>query len=312
MRQSDTLGIDISKHKLDAFRLSDNTHQVFANSPQGFRALLKWVGKNQPARVVFEATGAYHKAMEQTLSGRLPLVKVNPLQAKRFAQSTGARAKTDKADAKMLAQMGAALELVPDTPKDKDHSEIKELQTARNGLIKARTAAKNQLAQQRLALTKTLTRARLRQLEGQIAKLDAEIKSKLETCPKRKRKAEIIQSIPGIGRVLTHAILIEMPEIGQLTNKAAAALTGVAPYARQSGQWKGKAFIQGGRKQLRDALYMPALVATCFNPDLRAKYEALKKKGKPSKVAITAIMRKLIVLANTLVRENRIWINNHA
>lgn len=309
--KNDTIGIDISKDKLDVFRLTDGTHRIFPNTASGFQQMRRWIGRSSE-RVVFEATGAYHGAMERALSGHLPLVKVNPLQAKRFAEAQGTRAKTDRADAKMLAQMGAALGLVPDTPLPKDHHEIRELQTARNGLIKANTAAKNQLNQQKAAILRTMTRARIRQIERQIAKLDVEIRSRLQACEKRKRTLEIIQSIPGIGTVLAHTILIEMPEIGKLTRKTTAALAGLAPYTRQSGQWKGRAFIQGGRKYLRDALYMPALVAIRYNPDLKAKYEALKDAGKPSKVAIVAIMRKLICLVNTLVKEDRIWNENHA
>ena len=309
---NDTIGIDISKDKLDVFRLSSGAHLVFDNSNHGFQTLLDWIGNDLPDRVIFEATGAYHGALEHTLATALPLVKVNPLQAKRFAESQGARAKTDKADAKMLAQMGAALKLVPDTPQPKDHQVIKELQTARNGLVKANTQAKNQLKQQSNPLIKTMTRARIRQIEGQISKLDKEISKRLKACPERKRIARIIESIPGIGSVVANTILIEMPEIGTLTNKAVAALTGLAPYTRQSGQWRGKAFIQGGRKPLRDALYMPALVAIRFNPDMKEKYQSMKQNGKPSKVALTAIMRKLIILANTLVREDRMWTNNQS
>lgn len=308
---NDSIGIDISKDKLDAYRTRDDTHGIFANTKRGFQALLKWAGEERPACVVFEATGAYHGLMEQSLAEHLPLVKVNPLQAKRFAQSQGARAKTDKADAKMLAQMGAALTLVPDQPRDKDYHEIRELQTARTGLIKAGTQAKNQLKQQRSNLLRTMTRARVRQIKTQIDKLDTEIRARIQACPERKRKIQIIESIPGIGPVLANTIVIEMPEIGTLTNKAAAALTGLAPYARQSGKWKGHAFIQGGRKPLRDALYMPALVAIRYNPDMKAKYKAMKIAGKPSKVAITAIMRKLIILVNSLIKDNRIWTENY-
>ena len=212
-----TMGIDISKDKLDAFRLNDGAHQVFANNKQGLAALRTWIGAGPLDRVVYEATGAYHGLMERTFSGHLPLIKVNPLQAKRFAQSTGARAKTDRADAAMLAQMGAALQLEPDAPLPEDHHEISELQTARTGLIKAATQAKNQLAQQTIPMLRKMTCARIRQIKGQIAKLDTEIDAQIATCPKRARKVQILQSIPGVGAVLARTVLIEMPEIGTLT-----------------------------------------------------------------------------------------------
>ena len=306
----DSIGIDISKAHLDAYRHSDSAYQQFANTKQGFVALQRWIGTVSPARVVYEATGAYHKAFEATFRDKLPLVKVNPLQARRFAQSMGVRAKTDKVDAAMLARMGSALQLVPDQPSSKDHSVLKELQVTRNGLIKDQTRLKNRLHTQTLALTRRQTKARLDQIGRQLKQLDQEINNQLKTCPQRAKAYRILQSIPGIGANTAVAILIEMPEIGTLSNKVAASLAGLAPITRQSGQWKGKAFIQGGRKFLRDALYMPALVAKRHNPDMAEKYNAMKQTGKPAKVIITAIMRKLIILANTLVKEQRMWAKN--
>ena len=123
---------------------------------------------------------------------------------------------------------------------------------------------------------------------------------------------KILRSIPGIGEICAATILIEMPEIGDMDRKQVASLTGVAPMTRQSGQWRGKSFIQGGRKVVRNALYMPALVAMRFNPDLKAKYQAMINAGKPPKVALTALMRKLIELANALIKANRLWVNKYA
>ena len=307
---NDSIGIDISKDHLDVHRLGDGNSAQFANTKQGFAALRKWIGTSLPARVVFEATGPYHTALERALQGHLPLVKVNPLQARRFVQSTGTRAKTDAVDAAMLARMGAALELEPDQAAAKDAHILKELQMARTALIKERTRLKNRLQTQNLPLTRRQTKARLDQVERHLSQLDAVIKDQIRTCPDRARHYDIINSIPGIGATTAASILIEMPEVGTLTNKAAACLAGLAPITRQSGRWKGTAFIQGGRKFLRDALYMPALVACRHNTELAAKYQAMRKAGKPAKVAITAIMRKLIILANTLIRDNRIWTQN--
>ena len=303
----DSIGIDISKDHLDVYRLGTGAFARHTNDPAGFRALKRWIGDRQPHLLVYEATGPYHGRFEQAFAGKLPLVKVNPLQARRFAQASGRRAKTDRVDARMLARMGSALDLVADTPADEGQHELKELQVARTALVKDRTRLKNRLKTQTLAMTRRHTRARLAQIERQLDALQGEIASRLKASPKRARAYAILQSIPGIGGVVAAAILIECPEIGTLGKKQVAALAGLAPMTRQSGEWKGKAFIQGGRKYLRHALYMPALVAIRFNPDLKQKYQAMIKTGKPPKVAITAIMRKLIELANALIKDDRMW-----
>lgn len=301
---NDSIGIDISKDRLDAFCLSMGEHRSFSNTPAGFRQLLQWLDRPLE-RVVYEATGAYHGAFERACSGHLPLVKVNPLQARRFAQARGSRAKTDRVDARMLAVMGEAFALAPDQPTDKNQHELKELQVERTALVKDRTRCLNRLKTQTLSLTKRQSKARLALIERQLAAIDAAIQARLGE--HKARPLDILTSIPGIGPVTAATLLIECPELGALDRKQVASLAGLAPMTRQSGRWHGKAFIQGGRKFLRDALYMPALVATRFNPDLKAKYQAMRETGKPAKVALTAIMRKLIELANALIRDNRKW-----
>ena len=160
----------------------------------------------------------------------------------------------------------------------------------------------NRLKTQTLALTRRQTKARLAQIKRQLAVLQSEMANLVSACPQRERAYAILRSIPGIGEVAAAAVLIECPEIGTLGKKQVASLASLAPMTRQSGTWKGKAFIQGGRKLLRDALYMPALVASRFNPCPRNKYQAMINAGKPAKVALTTIMRKLIELANTPFR----------
>ena len=257
--------------------------------------------------IVYEATGAYHGTLERAFAGVLPLVKVNPLQARRFAHARGTRAKTDAVDARILAVMGAALDLEPDKLSDKNQPTLKELQIARMALIKDRTRLMNRLKTQTLPLTKRQTKSRLTQITRQLEELDAELLTQVRACPQRERAFDILCSIPGLGAVTAVAIIIECPEIGTLGRKLIASLAGLAPMTRQSGKWRGAAFIQGGRKFLRDALYMPALVAARHNPDLRQKYQTMIKAGKPAKVALTALMRKLIELANKLVRQDREW-----
>ena len=307
MREA-TIGIDVSKDHLDAHRLPDGATRQFANTRSGLTQLIRWIGSSGVARVVFEPTGRYHLELERRLGDAgLPLAKVNPRQAKRFAQALGVRAKTDRADAAMLARMGAALALEPQPVRPEILQDLSDLMAARHALIKDRTAAKNRAKGLRLPLLARLNRLRLARIEAELAAIDKAILEIIEANPDLRSRHEILVSIAGISEVTAAAILTMMPELGQLDRKQVASLAGLAPVTRQSGRWTGKAFIQGGRAALRQALYMPAVVACRFNPDLKAKYHQLIAAGKPPKLAITAIMRKLTVLANALVRDNRHW-----
>ena len=203
--------------------------------------------------------------------------------------------------------MGSALDLAPDVPAGKYQHDLKELQIAGMALIKDRTRLLNRSKTQSLALLKRQSKARLEQIKRQLSELESALLDLTRQCPKRARAFDILCSIPGLGRVTAVAILVECPEIGTLTRKQIASLAGLAPMTRQSGQWRGTAFIQGGRKFLRDALYMPALVAARYNPDLRQRYQTMIQAGKPAKVALTALMRKMIELANALVQQDRTW-----
>jgi len=307
-----TIGIDISKATLDAHRLSDGVAAQFSNNKAGFRALKTWLKEHDIARIVYEPTGPYHRNFEVALAANFPLVKVNPLQARRFAQSHGTRAKTDSVDARMLAMMGAAFSLAPQPQTPANQRDLKELHITRLALIKDRIRIRNRQRSLTIALLKRQAKARFKQLESQIAQVDEAIAELLQSSPETARATEIICSIPGLSKVSAAALLIEMPELGTLSQKQVASLAGLAPMTRQSGQWHGKSFIQGGRKVLRRALYMPVLVAMRHNPDLKAKYTALIAAGKPAKVALVALMRKLIILVNTLIREDRKWERNKA
>ena len=302
-----TIGVDISKESLEAHRMDDGASRRFANDKAGHAALIAWIG-GDGARVVFEPTGPYHRAFERALAkAGLPLVKVNPRQARRFAEATGKLAKTDRLDAALLARMGALLGLEARPVRGDILAGLKELHIAREALVKDRTAAKNRAKALTLALLKRQNAERLKQIERQIAAIEADIMACLDADPDLVRRFTILTSIPGVARLTAFALLIEMPELGTLEAGQAASLAGLAPVARQSGRWNGHARIRGGRASLRHALYMPALVATRFNPDMATKYAHLIGAGKPAKVALTAIMRKLIVLANALLKAKRQW-----
>lgn len=302
-----TIGVDISKEALDACRFPDGESRHFDNNAKGHKALMRWIG-SEATRVVYEPTGPYHRGFECRLSeAGLPLVKVNPRQARRFAEATGKLAKTDRCDAAMLARMGAALALTARPLRSARLNELKDLHMARAALIKDRTAARNRAKTLTLALLRRQNGERLKQIQRHLGDLDQTILALVKTDPDLAQRLDILTSIPGVSHTTAFALIIDMPELGTLEPPEAASLAGLAPVARQSGTWTGRAFIRGGRANVRQALYMPALVAMRFNPDLKAKYQALKAAGKPPKVAITALMRKLIILANALLKAQRKW-----
>ena len=302
-----TIGIDISKDHLDVHRLPGDERRRFDNSKAGHKALIRWIG-DTPARIVYEPTGHYHRALERALAAAgMPIAKVNPRQARRFAEATGNLAKTDALDAAMLTRMGAVLSLEARPVPSAIINDLRDLRTARNALIKDQVAAQTRAKAITLPLLKRQNAARLKQIEAQREAVDAEINTLIQGDPDLAQRFAILCSIPGIAEVSAAMLLIEMPELGSLDEKQVAALAGLAPIARQSGNWKGKSFIRGGRQQVRQGLYMPALVAIRFNADLKAKYEQLIKAGKAPKQAITAVMRKLIILANALLKKGRKW-----
>jgi transposase len=200
--------------------------------------------------------------------------------------------------------VAATLQLPIRPARTAQQTHMAELINARDGLVRDRTALKNREKNLTIALLKRQSRQRLQQIDRHIAALDAEIATLIAADATLARRHQILTSIAGVGRLTANQLIATMPELGSLENKQAAALAGLAPVARQSGQWKGKSFIRGGRANVRQALYMQALVAARYNPDLKAKYQQLLAAGKPTKIAITAVMRKLIVTANALIKAN--------
>lgn len=303
----DTIGIDISKDTFDIHRLSDRRHERFGSDKAGLAALRRWIGKT-PVRIVYEATGRYHRDLEAVLSAAgHDLVKVNPTRARRFAQAISQGAKTDRVDAAMLARMGAVLELDAKPVRSESMHEIRELHIARLALNKDRTACRNRLAGARNKVVLAQLRARLRQVDNQLEQIDAELARLIAEDPALARRQDILRSIPGVGAVTAIAMIVEMPELGTMEPKEAASLSGLAPITRESGKWKGRSKIGGGRRGMRNALYMPALVAIRHNLHLAETYRKLVDAGKPAKLAIAAIMRKLVILANALIRDDREW-----
>lgn len=302
-----TVGIDISKAHLDAYRLADGESGRFDNDLAGIQALIDWIGTPVEC-VAYEATGAYHRDLEQALfRAGLAQAKVNPWQARRYAEATGTRAKTDAVDARILAQMAATVEPRRTAAPSKTQRRLKELQMSRDALMRQRTAVLNRRRLLCDPLLKRQHQTQINLFERHLRAVDRKMQKLIAADPARARKQEILTSIPGIAATTAAGLLAEMPELGTLSGKAVASLAGLAAVPRESGAWKGRAFIRGGRARARRMLYMPAVAALRWNPDMAQVYERLRERGKPGKVALVAVMRKMIVLANTLVGQDRTW-----
>ncbi|MFT5969109.1 MAG: transposase [Yoonia sp.] len=308
-----TIGIDVSKNKLDVFELVGLEHHQVENNSRGLKMLQKLIAKPGASLVIFEASGVYHRELETSLAKNVvPFTKVNPRQARRFAEATGKIAKTDKVDAEMLARIGAILRLEPQEPKVEYLNGLREMMVARRGLVKDRVAVKTRSQTTTQTLLKRHLKERLSQIERHLYQLDCRIMDLVAQDEQVLARFNILTSIPRISNITAFSMFLEMPELGSMTGKQAACLAGLAPISKQSGRWQGEERIQGGRAFFRRAMYMPTLCTIRHQLSSKVKYDQLIKAGKPPKVAITAIMRKLVVVANALLRDGRVWSENRA
>ena len=304
----DSIGVDISKSTLDAHRLSDGSFVQFTNGPAGWQAFKAWYAKSPDAVVTFEPTGSYSRGFErEMLAAGISLSRVNPLHARRFAEATGKLAKTDRVDARMLAEMGVAVKgrIVEST--DLTIEKLKEHILLRRSLVRDIRAAKNRALEMTIPKLVTLCKQQLALLELQLKTVNKEIAGLIKASAEPKARRDILVSMPGISDVTAAVILSDLPELGRIDGKAVAALAGVAPINRDSGFWKGRAFIRGGRREIRRTMFMPALVAIKYDLTMKKKYDELRSRGKSGKVALVAVMRKMLVMANALLRDGRIW-----
>lgn len=303
------VGIDVCKDHLDVYLHPSTDRWRVANDRGGIRQIKRLLAGQQVHLVVMEATAKYHRLAHRSLSqSGLAVAVVNPLRARLFAEAIGTRAKTDRVDAKMLAILGEALgpQAMPPAPETREA--LQELVHARNAATAERTALTNRLAASQTALLRRELRRRLKSLDGHIERLEAEIAARIAADPALARRYEILLSIPGVGPGVAANLLADLAELGSLDRHAIACLAGVAPFADDSGEAVGQRHIKGGRANPRRALYWAALSAARHNPDLSAFYKRLVQSGKKPKLALTAVMRKLVVLANTLLKENRLWV----
>lgn len=302
------VGIDVCKERLDVY-LHPLGHMLSAaNSRDGLRRLKRHLACHRIALVVMEATGKYHRQAHRTLhAAGLAVAAVNPLRARLFAEAAGMLAKTDKTDARMLAILGECLAPEARPPAPILLEELQELVRARNAATAEATALKNRRQASQIPFLKTEIAKQIASFERHISRLETEIIKRIDADPALQRRYAILKSIPGIGPAVAAALLVDLAELGACSGSAAALLAGLAPIACDSGKKAGERHIKGGRASLRAALYMAALAAARHNPDLSAFYKRFIANGKKPKVALTALMRKLVVLANTLITEDRTW-----
>ncbi|GFO65711.1 IS110 family transposase [Geomonas paludis] len=305
-------GIDVSKENLDLFVIPLGVSQRFVNDESGCNQLVKVLAELAPSRVIFESTGGLEMLAAGIASAAsLPVVIVNPRQIRDFAKACGLLAKTDKLDAKVIALFGQKIEPDIRPLKDEPAQELSALISRRRQLVEMLTAEKNRLSAAPKSVRDGIIR-HIEWLEEQIRSYDDDISRFIQSSPMWKAKGEILTSVKGIGPVTAATLLAALPELGSVTRQQISALVGLCPYNRDSGRVKGKRSIWGGRAAVRCVLYMAALAAVRFNPTIKVFYDRLRNAGKVHKVAITATMRKLLVILNAMLRDNQPWSDSHA
>lgn len=301
------VGVDIGKLQLDIFIHEKAIHWQEENTPEGIKRILKRLSHYQVERMVMEATGSYEWLLaEAAYDKQLPVCIVKPLQIRRYAGAINQLAKTDKIDARLIADFAAKVQPKPTPQKTKKLRQIKELISRRRQLIEMRTQELN-----RLSLTKgrmaTSNKRMIKCFDQEIQRVEKQLNTLVEEHIEWTQKREILLSAPGVGDTLVYTLLADLPELGNMSNKQASSLVGVAPVNRDSGKLKGKRRIQGGRYSVRTTLYMATLSAIQCNVVLKAFYTKLVAQGKHKKVALTACMRKFITILNSMVRDKQPW-----
>ncbi len=301
------VGIDVAKSRLDIAVRPDEEQWSVPNEEEGIDTLVSRLKELEPALVVLEATGGLELAVTAALAAcELPVVVVNPRQVRDFARAAGQLAKTDRLDALILARFGEAVQPTPRPLPDAETQALAALLTRRRQVVAMITAEKNRLHAARPSVRKEIRRHIL-WLQKSLAKLDSDLGDALRLSPVWREKDDLLQSVPGVGPTLSVTLLAELPELGTLDRRQIASLVGVAPLNRDSGLLRGKRTVWGGRAKLRAALYMGTLVATRFNPVIKAFYQRLCAAGKAKKLALTACMRKMLVILNSILRRRVKW-----
>ena len=304
------VGIDVSKDRLDVHIVPSGEAFAVGRDGTGLAALCDRLMQLAPTIVAIEATGGFETIAAAALAGvSLPVVIVNPAQVRAFAKAMGKRAKTDPIDAAVIARFAEATKPEIRPLPDEATQLLSDLVARRRQIVEMLRAERQR--QKRLvakSLQKSIARL-VKALEKELAELDQEIDDAVRGSPAWRENEDLLASVPGIGPVIARSLMADLPELGTLNRKEIAALAGLAPWTRQSGQWKGKSFIGGGRPSVRAVLFMGALVAARYNPVLKAFHQRLVAAGKPKLVALIAVARKLLIMLNAMLRDRTPWRN---
>src|SRR5881396_1946508 len=292
------IGIDVAKAHLDVAWAG--VSRRFANERSGHAALIRWIKQSTtPVQLICEASGGYEQALLESLEkSAVKVTLVQAVRVRQYARASGILAKTDKIDAKVLAAFGSAIKPQPMSPRSVEQKRLRQYEAQRRHLSRILVAEENRLAQLSCAQLRTLSRSLISKIKTQIETLDRRIGELIAQDQTLWEKAQKLTAISGVGARTAALLLAQMPELGQLNRRQAAALAGLAPFNHDSGSIRGKRAIFGGRPALRSGLYMAALSAARFNPILSSFYQRLRAKGKPHKLALTAVMRKLLLALN--------------
>jgi transposase len=302
------VGIDVSKSWVDVHVRPDGTAFRCASDGEGLAELVRRLRPLAPLLIVMEASGGYESLVAVSLAeAGLPAAIVNPRQTRKFAEALGQLAKTDAIDARVIAHFAEAVRPPPRPMPDAMMTQLRELLARRRQLVVMINAEKQRLARAESQVTQRSCRAMLRSLEAELARIDRAIDKLVQQSPLWCKKLDLLTSVPGVGNFVAHTLLAELPELGGVDRHQIAALAGVAPFSRDSGKRKGKRFVRAGRVQVRAPLYMACLVAIRFNPPLKDFYRRLREAGKPARLALVAVMRKLLTMLNAMLRDNRSW-----
>jgi len=303
-----TVGIDVSKDRLDiAVRPSGEVFAIERN-PAGLEQLTLRLGALSPNLVALEASGGFETVVAAALAAaRLPVVVVNPAQIRAFAKAIGQRAKTDPIDAAVIAHFAEATRPEPRPMLDEATRLLADLVARRRQILEMMVAERQREKRVTVPhLRKSIMRL-LKVLERELTSVDTDINDAVRGSPAWREKEDLLASVPGVGPTIARTLIAELPELGQLSRRQVAALAGLAPFTRQSGQWRGKSFIGGGRTSVRTALFMGAMVAKKYNPVLRTFFNRLVAAGKPKMIALIAVARKLLTMLNAILRDRRPW-----
>ena len=307
-KTNSSVGIDVSKNWLDVHVLPHDVSWRVANTPEGIRTLKRRLKRFTVALVLVEATGKWHRALHRSLHAEgFPVAVVDPYRVRMFAKANGILAKTDPLDARVLAMFAAVMSPDERPPAAQILETLQELVCARLSAVTELTSLKNQRAAAQSTFLRRQLERRIARLAKDIESLEAEITRRITSDPALTQRWQILTSIPGIGPVSAPLLVACLPELGAASDKQIALLVGLAPIPDDSGERRGRRRIRGGRQSVRNVLYLAALSASRCNPALRDFYQRLRNKGKEAKQALIAVARKLLVLANVLIADNRTW-----